>query len=47
MVVAVAGSQMRIEESSFEDGFAGRRDGGLLAEDETLYGGRFELVVKF
>ncbi len=29
------------------DGFVGRRDGGALGADETLYGGRFELVVKF
>ena len=29
------------------DAFVGQRDGGLLAEDRTLYGGRFELVVKF
>ena len=29
------------------DGFVGQRDGGPLAEDVTLYGGRFELVVKF
>ena len=29
------------------DGFVGQRDGGALAADETLYGGRFELVVKF
>jgi hypothetical protein len=29
------------------DGFIGQRDGGALAADETLYGGRFELVVKF
>ena len=29
------------------DAFVGQRDGGLFAEDQTLYGGRFELVVKF
>jgi hypothetical protein len=29
------------------DGFVGQRDGGTQAGDETLYGGRFELVVKF
>ena len=29
------------------DGFLGQRDGGGSAADETLYGGRFELVVKF
>jgi hypothetical protein len=29
------------------DGFVGRRDGGESAEDETLVGGRFEVVVKF
>ena len=29
------------------DGFVGRRDAGLSTADETLYGGRFELVIKF
>ena len=29
------------------DGFVGQRDGGAFAGGETLYGGRFELVVKF
>ena len=29
------------------DAFVGQRDGGAFAEDQTLYGGRFELVVKF
>ncbi len=29
------------------DGFVGQRDGGSFAGDDTLYGGRFELVVKF
>jgi hypothetical protein len=29
------------------DAFVGQRDGGASAADETLYGGRFELVVKF
>ena len=29
------------------DAFVGQRDGGAFAEDQTLHGGRFELVVKF
>ena len=29
------------------DGFVGRQDGGPFGEDLDLYGGRFELVVKF